>query len=128
MVHDPDEMLAYYSLSCHYGLDLVIDIICSTNGVYDPSRGVEIGTLSPGPAASLASSWIDTAAQIGPDYGTALTQGASAPNWEGGTLTLRTTVGALFPVTCCYELKLWAFKRNIVNCYYGIDERVLQRD
>ncbi len=46
-------------------------------------------------------------------------QGATAPDWEGGTLTLQTTVGAIFPVTCCYELKLWAFKRNIINCYYG---------
>lgn len=117
MVHDPDRMLAYYALSCNYGLDLTEDLI--------DVNGVHIGTITPGPAASLASSWIGPAAQIGPDYGTALTaalyQGATAPYWEGGTITLKTKVAALFPETCCYQLQLWVFKRNIVNCYKGID-------
>jgi hypothetical protein len=113
MVHDSDDMLAFYSLSVNWGLNQTEDLI--------DSNGVHIGTLTAGPAASFASSWIGPAAQVGPDYGTALTQGAAAPNWEGGTLTLKTTVGALFPETCCYQLQLWAFKRNIVNCYYGID-------
>jgi len=113
MVHDPDSMLAYYALSCNYGLDLTEDLI--------DVNGVHIGSIAPGPAASFATSWIGPAAQVGPDYGRALTQGAAAPDWEGGTITLTTTVGALFPETCCYQLQLWVFKRNIVNCYYGID-------
>lgn len=131
MSHDPDGMLAYYALACTYGLDLVVDIICSTNGSPDASRGVEIGSLSTGPAASSASSWIGSAAQTGPDYGTALTQGAVAPFWNGGTLTLKTTVGAIFPElcpsACAYQLQLWAYKRNIVECgdeyyYYNLTE------
>jgi hypothetical protein len=135
MVHDPDRMLAYYALSCNYGLDSVKDIICSTNGVPDPSRGVEIGSLSAGPAASFVTSWIGPAGQKGPDYGTALTvapeQGAIAPYWEGGTLTLKTTVGEIFPEpcpsACAYQLQLWAYKRNIVDCgneslYYNLTE------
>ena len=113
MVHDPDGMLAFYSLSCNFGLDATEDLI--------DVNGVHIGSIAPGPAASFATSWIGPAAQVGPDYGTALLQGATAPDWEGGTITLTTTVGALFPETCCYQLQLWVFKRNIVNCYYGID-------
>ena len=124
-------MLAYYALSCNYGLDQVKDIICSNNGVPDPSEGVLVGTLSTGPAASFTTSWIGPAAQTGPDYGTVLTQpGAAAPNWEGGTLTLTTTVGAIFPEpspsSCAYQLQLWAYKRNIVGCseplYYNLTE------
>jgi hypothetical protein len=132
MVHDPDGMLEYYALSCNYGLDLVVPIICSNaNGQPDPSAGVLVGTLSAGPGASYDTSWIGPAAQTGPDYGTALTQpGAIAPNWEGGTLTLTTTVGAVFPEpspsSCAYQLQLWAYKRNIVNCdgdvYYNLTE------
>ncbi|MGA3185800.1 MAG: carboxypeptidase regulatory-like domain-containing protein [Bryobacteraceae bacterium] len=129
MVHDTDEMLAYYSLSCNYGLDVVVDIICSSNGTPEPSAGVLIGTLSSGPAASNVTSWIGPAgAEVGPDYGTALTQGASAPDWAGGTLTLTGTVGDFFPdpVSCAYQLQLWAYKRNIVSCdgslYYNLTE------
>jgi hypothetical protein len=117
MVHDPDGMLAYYALSCNYGLDLTEDLI--------DVNGVHIGTIAPGVGPTYATSWIGPAAQIGPDYGSALTtkpmQGATAPIWEGGTIRLTTTVGALFPETCCYQLQLWVYKRDIVNCYYGID-------
>jgi hypothetical protein len=113
MVHDPDGMLAYYALSCNYGLDLTEDLI--------DVNGVHIGSIAAGAAASFTTSWIGPAAQVGPDYGSALLQGATAPFWEGGTIRLTTTVGALFPETCCYQLQLWVFKRDIVNCYYGID-------
>jgi hypothetical protein len=121
MVHDTDKRLAYYALSCNYGLDQVVDVICSSNGVPRPNAGVVTGMLSPGPAASFQTSWFGPAAQIGPDYGTALEpfQNAKAPDWEGGTLTLTTTVGALFPISCAYQLQLWAFKRNIVSCDGG---------
>ena len=118
--HDDDGMLAYYSLACNYGLNLTEDII--------DVNGVHIGSLDRGAAASFQTSWNGPADAVGPDYGRALTsalmdpkQGATAPYWYGGTLRLTATVGALFPVTCCYQLQLWAFKRNIVNCYYGID-------
>ena len=131
MVHDTDSMLAYYALACNWGLDQVVDIICSLNGVPTPSEGVLIGALTPGPAASFNTSWFGPAAQTGPDYGTALTQGAAAPDWAGGTLTLTTTVGAIFPdpcpSACAYQLQLTAYKRNIVYCgdenlYYNLTE------
>jgi hypothetical protein len=129
MAHDTDSMLAYYALSCNYGLDLVVDIICTNNGVVDPGAGVVVGTLAAGPAASFNTSWVGPAAETGPDYGTALAQGAAAPDWDGGTLKLTATVGQLFPepVSCAYQLQLWAFKRNIVNCgdsplYYNLTE------
>lgn len=127
MAHDPDAVLAYFALDCTYGLNSVVDIICSNNGVPTPGAGVVTGSLSAGPAASNATSWIGPAAQIGPDYGTALTQGAAPPQWTGGTFTLTTTVGALFPeVSCAYQLQLWTYKRNIVDCggatYYNLTE------
>jgi len=120
MVHDPDGMLAFYSLACNYDLNLSEDLI--------DVNGVHIGTIAPGPAASLASSWIGPAAQVGPDYGSALAppQNATAPYWYGGTIRLSTTVGALFPKTCCYQLQLWVYKRNIVDCggsyFYNVTE------
>ena len=128
MAHDDDQNLAYYALACTYGLDSVIDVICSVNGAPTPSAGVVVGSLSAGPPASYVTSWIGPAAQIGPDYGTALTQpGATAPHWEGGTLTLTTTAGELFPISCAYQLQLWVYKRNVVNCdgsplYYNLTE------
>jgi hypothetical protein len=55
--------------------------------------------------------------QIGPRYGAALNQGATAPDWEGGTLRLTITNGVgAFPEPCCYLLDLRAYKRTIVNC------------
>ncbi|MBZ5525746.1 MAG: carboxypeptidase-like regulatory domain-containing protein [Acidobacteriia bacterium] len=107
MVHDPDGHLAYYTLASNYKLNLTIPIIYA---------GGHIGTLVPGPAASFNTSWIGPAAQAGPDYGTALTQGAVAPHWSGGTVTLTAKVKDIFPETCCYQLELWAYKRTIVDC------------
>ncbi|HKF50519.1 MAG TPA: carboxypeptidase-like regulatory domain-containing protein [Terracidiphilus sp.] len=120
MVHDDDGMLGYYSLACNYGLNLTEDLI--------DLSGVHIGSVDRGPGATVHTSWFGPADAVGPDYGSAILvnppntlQGATAPYWYGGTLKLTTTVGALFPVTCCYQLQLWVYKRNIVNCYYGID-------
>ena len=80
MAHDQDSMLAYYALACNYGLNSVVPIICinTGTGLPDPSAGVEIGTLAPGPGPSNLTSWIGPAAQLGPDYGTALTQPRSS--------------------------------------------------
>jgi hypothetical protein len=112
MVNDPDGHLAYYTLSSNYSLNLTIPIIY---------LGGHIGTLSPGPGPNFNTSWVGPAAQVGPDYGLALAQGATAPKWPGGTVTLSAKVKDIFPETCCYQLQLWAYKRTIVNCYYGFD-------
>jgi|HubBroStandDraft_4_1064222.scaffolds.fasta_scaffold00004_186 hypothetical protein len=133
MVHDSAGMLAYYALACNYGLDQVVDLVCSNNGVPTASMGIETGpgSIVPGPSASFVTSWVGPAAQIGPDYGSALGQGATSPIWNGGTLTLTTTVGAIFPEpcpsACAYELQLWTYKRNVVECddenyYYNLTQ------
>jgi hypothetical protein len=127
MIHDDDSRLAYYALACTFGLDQVVDVICTINGVPNPGAGLLLGTLDPGAAASNVTSWIGPAAQIGPDYGTARTQGAAAPGWSGGTLKLTTTVGELFPISCAYQLQFGVYKRNVVNCdesslYYNLTE------
>jgi len=120
MVNDPDAHLAYYTLSCNYGLNLTIPLVYLDTNPLDTGA---IGPLTPGLPASFQTSWIGPAAQVGPDYGRALgaPQNATAPKWSGGTIRLTTTVGAIFPETCCYQLQLWAYKRTIVGCYYGFD-------
>ncbi|MEA2582243.1 MAG: hypothetical protein QOF33_328, partial [Thermomicrobiales bacterium] len=99
LAHDPDGHLSYYSLIATYGENLAVDLL------------------------SLASASLSplTAAQEGPTYGQALVQGATAPIWQGGTfrLTIKDLTEA-FPVTCCYQLELRAYKRNIVNCDHGL--------
>lgn len=114
MAHDPDGHLAYYTLASNYGLNQTISII---------DQSGNLGTLTPGPGPTLQTSWIGPAAQVGPDYGRAvsLAQGGTPPTWNGGTFTLTAKVKDLFPETCCYQLQLWAYKRTIVDCYYGFD-------
>jgi hypothetical protein len=107
MVNDPDGHLAYYTLDSNWGLNQTISVI---------SLSGHLGTLAPGPGPTLATSGISPATQVGPDYGRALAQGATAPNWNGGTVRLTAKVSDIFPETCCYQLQLWAYKRTIVGC------------
>ena len=63
----------------------------------------------------------------GPTYAQAKTQGAAAPSWKGGTMTLHfADATQVFPVPCAYLVTVTAWKRNIVNCsspdvYYNTD-------
>jgi hypothetical protein len=96
-VTDPDGHLAVYSLIATYGLNLSVDLL-------------PLGTIT---ALSLGS-------QVGPTYGQALGQGATAPSWTGGTYRLTIpNASSAFPDPCCYQLELRAWKRNIVSCYGG---------
>jgi len=95
---DPDAFLGYYSLALNYGASLTVNLL-----------GLG-GTLSPSPIPPV---WAPTAPQVGPDYGTALTQGALSPAWGGGAIRLTVSAKAAFPETCCYQLQLYAFKRTI---------------
>jgi hypothetical protein len=115
MANDPDGHLAYYTLSSNYGLNLTIPIIYLGGHLGLPTD------LVPGPGPNASTSWVAPAAQVGPDYGLALAQGALAPTWNGGTVTWKGKVKDVFPETCCYQLQLWAYKRTIVSCYYGFD-------
>jgi hypothetical protein len=103
MAHDPDGHLGLYSLHANYGNNLSIDLL-SLPGA----------TLGAGPAVGGVPS---AGALVGPDYGSALAQGAASPHWKGGVVTL--TIPNLhhaFPETCCYQLQLYVHKRTVVSC------------
>jgi hypothetical protein len=96
-VTDPDGHLAVYSLIATYGLNLSVDLL-------------PLGTI----AALSAGTY------TGPTYGEALGQGATGPNWYGGTYTLTIpNASSAFPEPCCYQLELRAYKRTIVDCWGG---------
>jgi hypothetical protein len=95
---DPDYYLAYYTLDVVWGASLTQSLL-----------GLG-GTLAPSP---LAPPYAPAAAQVGPDYGTALSQGASAPWWSGGAMRLTVSATAAFPDTCAYDMQLFAHKRTI---------------
>jgi hypothetical protein len=107
VAHDPDDHLAYYTLEAHYDVNSVVDLLAASGA-----------TLSSAPAVGP----VPSAAQVGPDYKAARTlpQTASSPIWAGGSLRL--TIPDLrnaFQESCCYQLKLVAYKRTIVDCYGG---------
>ena len=53
----------------------------------------------------------------GPTYGQALGQGAVRPTWLGGTIRLTADAAEAFPeVPCCYDIRLQASTRTVVNC------------
>jgi hypothetical protein len=60
----------------------------------------------------------DPTFEVGPDYASALTQGAPRPNWYGGDfkITLR---GSAFPLSCAYTFLLQAWKRNACSGSHG---------
>jgi hypothetical protein len=100
MAYDPDGHLGYFTLQATYGSNLVTDLIAA-------------GTLTAGPSYS----GVPSAAQVGPDYGAALGQGAASPIWNGGMVRLTISdLKTAFPESCCYQLQLYAHKRTIVDC------------
>ncbi len=92
--NDPDGHLAYYTLYATYGLNQSVNLL-----------------NRPGSVLSMVS-----VGQQGPAYGQALAQGAVAPVWNGGTMKLQVPVSEAFPVPCCYQLELRAYKRTIAGC------------
>ena len=104
VAYDPDAFLAFYTFNVTYGASLIIDLL-----------GLAGATLTPSPLPPL---WAPAAAQVGPDYGSALTQGAVSPAWNGGAIRLSVPASEVFPETCAYEFQLYAFKRTI-GCAIG---------
>jgi hypothetical protein len=107
VAHDPDGHLYAYDIGAHYDVNLVNDLLA-------------IGMLSPSPVVVPG---VPAAAQAGPAYADALLQGAARPVWNGGVIRLEvpaTGQGGAFPYTCCYILKLNAYKRTIVDCGYSV--------
>lgn len=101
MAHDPDGHLAFYTLHATYDENLSINLLALPGAI-----------LSAGPAGP-----VPPAAQVGPNYGSARSQGAVAPRWDGGTLTLAiSNLKSAFPKSCAYQLELRAYKRTIASC------------
>jgi len=92
--------LASYSLETRWGLNQ------SRNLLSRP--GVAVAVISGGPTG-----W--AAGQGTGNYGTALSQGAVAPDWEGGVFRLTMPVEEAFPEPCCYQLHLAASKRTLAG-------------
>ena len=108
MAHDPDGHLGWYTLRANYRENLSVNLLNAPGAV-----------LTPGPGGAP----VPLAAQVGPWYGafnpaiSALDQGAVAPTWHGGTITLTIPdLSQAFPESCCYSLELRAYKRTIDDC------------
>lgn len=119
IAYDPDGYLAEYGLSTYFGTNLSRNLL-GLSHTLAPSL---LPWSGPGP--------VPVAAQVGPNYPNALTQLAARPSWDGGVISLvlwatddpsnwmhpnNPNLGA-FPISCCYQLRLDAHKRTIVNCY-----------
>ncbi|MGH9928777.1 MAG: carboxypeptidase-like regulatory domain-containing protein [Pyrinomonadaceae bacterium] len=102
--YDPDGHLSQYSLIATYGENLYRDLLGLADSI-----------------VPLGGTAVPAAAQVGPDYGVALGQGATSPIWRGGAVRLTINDSSVaFPEPCCYQLELRAYKRTIVDCYDGL--------
>ena len=95
--YDPGNHLGGYSLFAKYKENLWVNLL----------------SLLSEPEASLVSL---SGGQVGPTYGEALGQGATAPYWNGGTMLLTVPAARAFLEPCCYQLELRAWKRTVVDC------------
>ena len=59
---------------------------------------------------------------VGPTYGEALKEGATAPKWYGGTMRLTIDAAQAFLGPCCYQIKLTAYSRTILSCDGDVDD------
>ena len=54
---------------------------------------------------------------VGETYSLAMSDpAATRPVWRGGDYELVGDAKDAFPITCCYQIELWAYKRTIVSC------------
>jgi hypothetical protein len=100
-----DGHLAGYTLDAEYGIAGILTLGTGTLG--DPCP-----TLVTTPRGAFEA---DPTPEIGPDYISALAQGAPRPHWYGGNykVTLR---GCDFPESCAYLFHLCAWKRTTTGC------------
>jgi hypothetical protein len=96
--YDPDAYLAYYTLQVVYGASLMVDLLAVAT------------SLAPSP---IPAPWAPATSLVGPDYGSALGQGASAPWWTGGSIRVTVPATLAFPETCAYDVQLYVHKRTI---------------
>jgi hypothetical protein len=88
-----DGHLGGYWLRAEYGLSQLFYIGTGLHGTFQP----------------------DPTFEVGPDYASALFQGAPRPHWHGGDYKV-TLTGADFPECCAYLLHLRAWKRTTDGC------------
>ena len=103
--YDPEGHLRNYTLESHYGLNAKVNLLGLPGAQLKPLTG--------------GSPHTPEALQAGPTYHAARNDPSSPalpPNWAGGAMSLIVDAQLAFPETCCYQLKLWARKRTIVNC------------
>lgn len=111
IAYDVGQHLAFYTLEATYGKNGRVNLL--------KCPGATLTPISLPPTAPAAD-------QVGPDYGAARSQGATAPHWRGGGLRLTIPdLRCAFPITCCYQIELWVYKRTIVNCNYDYHPRKL---
>ncbi len=112
VAHDAQGHLAFYDLIVTFGENLSRDLIALG------------GTLTPLPGGAPP---VPAAAQVGPTYQDARSapQNAAAPTWTGGAIRLSIPASIAFPISCCYQLELRAYKRTIVNCQENYAHRNL---
>ena len=118
IAYDLNGFLSYYELNTYFGVNQSRNLL----GPAVP-YALSAATLPfPGSAGVLP------AHQPGPDYAAALAAPmtpATRPVWQGGLISIvlpatddpaDPTVQGAFPTSCCYQLRLDAWKRTIVNC------------
>jgi hypothetical protein len=93
--------LDFYTLEAHWGLNQSQSLLALP--------GANVTSLSGDPTGWLLG-------QSSGNYGTALSQGAAAPDWGGGRYLLRVPASQAFPEPCCYELVLEGQKRTVAHC------------
>jgi hypothetical protein len=99
---DPDGHLDHYELVAEHGLGATANLL----------NAAEVG------AFTLTAT---SGGPKGPAYADAITQGATRPTWNGGSMLLHINdASKVFTETCCYLIRLTVWKRNIVNCSYPI--------
>jgi hypothetical protein len=106
IAYDVDDHLSEYTLHATYGKNLSVNLL----GLLGLPGVTLTGIALDGEPAAL---------QVGPTYPVALGQGAVRPVWAGGGLRLHVPAAHLdkaFPITCCYQIELWALKRTIADC------------
>jgi hypothetical protein len=112
VAYDQDAHLYQYTLIVTFDKNQSIDLL---NPISAPGVTVTPKALGSIPAADYT----------GHTYEAAKAQGATAPVWRGGGMTLSIPkLRDVFKKTCCYQLELRVFKRSIVSCS-GYIPRVL---
>jgi hypothetical protein len=107
LVTEDHGCLASYTLYSTWGVN-------DTRNLLDPQWGGVVTAIVPGTQTGWSAVPASNPSNAG-FYGVALHQGAVAPYWYGGQYRLTIPAANAFPVPCCYQLQLYAYRRTIVG-------------